>query len=154
MYQPLETPTTIRLLDVEPGQPTDVVRCSLKHCDINDLLEFEAISYVWGDQVFPARIWCDSRVARITPSLYQALKRVHLATTTRTIWVDALCINQHDPNERSRQVQLMQHIYRNARQVLVWLGLDVFGVAKDAFKNLQVGCTMASRPRTRDSDGE
>jgi hypothetical protein len=40
----------------------------------------------------------------------------------RTIWVDAICIDQSNPDERSQQVQLMGQIYRNAQRVLVWLG--------------------------------
>ncbi|KAF2822592.1 HET-domain-containing protein, partial [Ophiobolus disseminans] len=124
MYHPLQTATTIRLLDIDPGDSTDVVTCRLRHCDLATNPDFEALSYVWGKPVFAARILCNSQVVHITPSLYQALKRVRLATTLRTVWADALCINQQDAAERSRQVQLMQHIYRDARRVLVWLGPD------------------------------
>lgn len=38
------------------------------------------------------------------------------------IWVDALCINQSDPGERSRQVKLMPQIYTNAFLIMMWLG--------------------------------
>jgi hypothetical protein len=38
--------------------------------------------------------------------------------------IDAICINQHDPDEKSVQVQRMQDIYRNAKQVLVWIGKE------------------------------
>jgi len=37
-------------------------------------------------------------------------------------WIDALCINQDD-EERSSQVALMAHIYQQAGEVLVWLGI-------------------------------
>jgi len=40
------------------------------------------------------------------------------------LWVDAICINQSDENERSSQVNLMSTIYRAARRVLVWLGKE------------------------------
>jgi hypothetical protein len=38
------------------------------------------------------------------------------------MWVDAICINQDDPNERVDQVLRMKDIYRFAQHVLVWLG--------------------------------
>jgi Heterokaryon incompatibility protein (HET) len=38
------------------------------------------------------------------------------------MWIDALCINQADPNECSRQVSMMREIYFQAKSVVVWLG--------------------------------
>jgi hypothetical protein len=40
----------------------------------------------------------------------------------RRLWIDALCINQHDIEERNAQVKNMSDIYEQASQVLVWLG--------------------------------
>ena len=40
------------------------------------------------------------------------------------MWIDALCINQKDRDERSQQVKLMGAIYRGAAQVIAWLGPD------------------------------
>jgi hypothetical protein len=38
------------------------------------------------------------------------------------LWIDQLCINQDDPVEKSSQVQMMALIYRNAIEVISWLG--------------------------------
>lgn len=38
------------------------------------------------------------------------------------LWVDALCINQDDPEERGEQVVNMASIYRTAEAVIAWLG--------------------------------
>ncbi|KAF2493874.1 HET-domain-containing protein [Lophium mytilinum] len=38
------------------------------------------------------------------------------------LWIDAICINQESLEERSSQVRLMDRIYRQAQQVVVWLG--------------------------------
>lgn len=38
------------------------------------------------------------------------------------LWIDALCINQRDIQERSHQVKHMAMIYRSAKHVLIWLG--------------------------------
>ncbi|KAK4500255.1 hypothetical protein PRZ48_008444 [Zasmidium cellare] len=39
------------------------------------------------------------------------------------VWVDALCINQADLDERSRQVSLMKQIFSRAESVYIWLGM-------------------------------
>ncbi len=38
------------------------------------------------------------------------------------LWVDAICINQSDPDERGHQVRLMDRIYSEADCVSIWLG--------------------------------
>lgn len=40
------------------------------------------------------------------------------------IWVDSICINQADLDERNTQVRMMSKIYSNCTSVIVWLGLD------------------------------
>ncbi len=41
------------------------------------------------------------------------------------LWIDAICINQDDVNERGHQVRLMQAIYTMAQCVIIWLNTDV-----------------------------
>lgn len=38
------------------------------------------------------------------------------------LWVDALCINQKDVEERTSQVQFMGKIYAQCEEVIVYLG--------------------------------
>ncbi|KAI1462799.1 heterokaryon incompatibility protein-domain-containing protein [Annulohypoxylon moriforme] len=40
----------------------------------------------------------------------------------RHIWIDAICINQQDNDEKSTQVQMMLEIYARAKRVNIWLG--------------------------------
>ena len=58
----------------------------------------------------------------ITDNLYKALRRLRRPLASRTLWVDALCINQNDIDERGWQVSIMGQIYKSALNVLVWLG--------------------------------
>lgn len=44
------------------------------------------------------------------------------ADAEHLLWIDAICINQDDLDERSQQVRLMKNIYSTAGRVLVWLG--------------------------------
>ncbi|KAK4125477.1 hypothetical protein N657DRAFT_678594 [Parathielavia appendiculata] len=51
----------------------------------------------------------------------------HLRCTlvTGLVWVDAICVNQSDAEEKSQQLPLMQDIYSKAKKVVVWPGDDI-----------------------------
>ena len=94
-------------------------------------LQFEALSYVWGasDDAPSSRerlprplIHLDGHELPITVNLARALRALRLRDAVRFIWVDAISINQDDAHERGHQVTLMSSIYRNATQVIIWLG--------------------------------
>jgi hypothetical protein len=55
-------------------------------------------------------------------NLYSALEHLRDEKTVRVIWIDALCIDQSDNEEKSWQVQLMREIYQCAISVFIWLG--------------------------------
>ncbi|KAF8848429.1 heterokaryon incompatibility, partial [Acephala macrosclerotiorum] len=40
------------------------------------------------------------------------------------IWVDALCINQHDNQEKGYQILRMRDLYQKAENTVAWLGVD------------------------------
>ena len=50
-----------------------------------------------------------------------ALLRLRLREKLRLLWVNAVCINQLDNDEKTRQVMLIRKIYEHALRVLVWL---------------------------------
>ena len=58
----------------------------------------------------------------ITQNLSTALRYLRKPATNRVVWIDAICINQDDIQERSLEVARMGFIYNKARQVIVWLG--------------------------------
>jgi hypothetical protein len=57
----------------------------------------------------------------VTPNLGAALQRLRHRFRRRTVWIDALCINQNDLEERAQQVSFMKDIYARAKHVAVWL---------------------------------
>jgi Heterokaryon incompatibility protein (HET) len=67
-------------------------------------------------------ILCDGQPVAIGAELSDALRRLRLRGEHRTIWIDALCINQEDIIERNSQVRNMSEIYSKADQVLIWVG--------------------------------
>jgi hypothetical protein len=125
IYQRLESNNHIRILILHPSQNRFApLRCSIKHQEIGSAAEqYECISYTWGDQIRAHILCCDDgTVFEITVNLHSALSRFRSTSHRRYLWADAVCINQADSEEKSRQIPLMPRIYHYASRVLVWLG--------------------------------
>lgn len=58
----------------------------------------------------------------VTHNLEVALRNLRLLKETRQLWVDALCINQKDRDEKGVEVARMGLVYRHAKSVIIWLG--------------------------------
>ncbi|KAK8024690.1 hypothetical protein PG990_002513 [Apiospora arundinis] len=123
-YEPLSNPNDIRLLDIHPGTTIeDIPSISLRIVNLSDAPDFEALSYVWGDIQNTIEILCNGHPVRVTANLHDALKQLRNADgRPRTLWVDALCINQMDLDEKSAQIRIMHRIYQACRRCVVWLG--------------------------------
>lgn len=65
---------------------------------------------------------CDDKSFSITHNLHQALQRIREDRAGTLLWVDAICINQSDDDEKTHQVKMMRDIYNHAELVLIWLG--------------------------------
>ncbi|KAK4133862.1 hypothetical protein BT67DRAFT_32895 [Trichocladium antarcticum] len=64
----------------------------------------------------------DFETLQAPPNLSLALRHLRLETRSRPLWIDALCINQADEDEKRMQIQRMDWVYANASLVIVWLG--------------------------------
>jgi len=123
---------TNNVLDVSswthPGNPDLKLPDLTTTLEVPETPEFEALSYTWGSPhsrkaVFienPAKSGQSKILA--TKNLHVALQNLRYSNRTRTLWVDAICINQQDIAERNAQVQRMPHIYRLAHRVVIWIG--------------------------------
>ncbi|KAK4442311.1 HET-domain-containing protein [Podospora aff. communis PSN243] len=112
----------IRVLDLLPGETNAPLHCKLQHASLSDKPQFEALSYVWGDATIRSTITVDGHNVGITVNLEETLRALRYHDKTRTLWVDAICINQQDTAEKNVQVPLMGNIYHNAVRVVTWLG--------------------------------
>jgi hypothetical protein len=120
-YQPLLDLHDIRLLHIQSGIGDDEVSCILSHVSLTAPLKYETLSYTWGDTETTRVIYVEGKKLQVTTNLYSALLRLRFPDCSRTLWVDAICINQVDIPERNRQVEIMREIYSN-QEVIVWLG--------------------------------
>jgi hypothetical protein len=117
----------IRLLHLQAGLPDMPLLCDLENTSLEESPDYEALSYVWGAADGPKTdisIRKDRKLFQfpVLPNLRSALLQLRKTDEDRTIWIDALCINQADNAERSLQVPMMGDIYRSAQRVIIWLG--------------------------------
>ncbi|KAF7193050.1 Heterokaryon incompatibility protein 6, OR allele [Pseudocercospora fuligena] len=90
--------------------------------DLQKRVQYQALSYCWGATNFGHKIICDDIAISITQNLHNALSRIRHESKTFYLWVDALCINQQDSDEKSRHIGNMLTIYAEAEAVIIWLG--------------------------------
>ena len=136
----------IRLFELLPGTKDDPLCGRLRTVNFNSEPEYDAVSYVWGDPEprFTLELNGDEFLG-IPRNLRNALIGLRLRRGSRTLWVDAICINQQDLRERGHQVKIMGDVFRKARLVRVWLDADV-DPQSQAFR-------MASRLEGPSTDG-
>jgi hypothetical protein len=123
-YQPISKESRdIRLLLLQPGKFESRIECVIQNASLDqDDLEYEALSYVWGDDSVRVPIWVNSRKTEVTINLEQALRHLRSEDNSITIWADALSINQSDLEEKTHQVRMMREIYKKCSRGIVWLG--------------------------------
>jgi hypothetical protein len=129
-YQPLDSSLNqIRLVHLQKaeGFRDTEIRCRIQHVCLDQTPQYEALSYAWGSSSERLPIYVDGKIMLVTRSLYDALHQFSHSVKRaqpRTLWIDAVCINQADDIEKSIQVQRMGMIYKLASQVVVWLGKE------------------------------
>jgi hypothetical protein len=86
---------------------------------------YVALSYCWGSESDKPEIFVEGQSLRITKNLHSALRRFRELDIFKRglwMWIDAISINQDDGVEKPRQLKMMDAIYRQAGNVVVWLG--------------------------------
>jgi hypothetical protein len=121
-YGRLPAHLSIRLLRLSPGESSSPLACVLFDVTLDTYSDYECVSYAWEDPDLSDFIAAGDGYIDITKSSRRALQQLRLPDLPRDLWIDAVCINQRDIEERNRQVQLMQQIYKNARRVVIYLG--------------------------------
>jgi len=122
-YSPLLKNSSIRLVELCPGEPTDVLCLRIHDVLLQDSPIYEALSYEWGERSGSMPVQCEGgQHLLITPNLKYAFHHLRLWDKTRTLWIDAICINQDDMLERNQQVSMMGRIFREASSVIIAIG--------------------------------
>lgn len=128
----------LRIIKTPVGVPIRTPKGALLNFEVPQP-KFEALSYEWGDPDKPRHeIIVNGQPFKVWENLFYALKYIRPVplrdnhVNSRILWIDAICINQDDIDERNHQVGMMGDIYRKADKVPVWLGSVCFA-AKATF---------------------
>ena len=128
IYKPLNREARqIRILKVAAATDTgEDIYCTLEFATLYDKPQsnpiYEALSYAWGNRREKRMIFVNGVPFAITRNLDVVLRYLRSRSHDRTLWIDAICIDQSNLSEKSHQVAFMRQIYSCASQVLVWLG--------------------------------
>ncbi|KAI0485319.1 heterokaryon incompatibility protein-domain-containing protein [Xylariaceae sp. FL0804] len=155
IYEPLDTTRSeTRIVDIMPGAPSDPIHCRLRRVSLDGTIENqgnggeraekeaalpEALSYVWGRpdcKTTSITLHGEAGFA-ITANLGGALRDLRKPDRIRSIWIDALCIDQENSAERSYQVGQMNRIYAGASTVYAWLKVDGHDGLPSAFAAIE-----------------
>jgi hypothetical protein len=138
---------SIRLIKLHPARTKEAdIVLELATTD-NGQFTYESISWCWGkgDWTRPIRVRFDDgdKCLKVSTNLESALRHLRLTDKFRILWIDAICIDQSNSGEKSRQVPMMSEIYGKAKSVCVWLGDEDASTSKaisfmrDELLNLQ-----------------
>jgi hypothetical protein len=122
IYRPLERPLQCTRLLTFSRASHGKITCFLEQVQLANLPEYTALSYCWGSCDDTRSIFVHGIERLVMRNLYDALERLHWMQISQKLWIDALCINQEDNQERGHQVQLMEIIYSRAQSVVAWIG--------------------------------
>ncbi|KAF2105436.1 heterokaryon incompatibility protein-domain-containing protein, partial [Lophiotrema nucula] len=121
MYTAINTSAEeIRVLTLAAGKADDDIHCTLQTTPLSTA-RYEALSYVWGYSRSTRLIHVQEKETQVTENLEAALRDLRYDDQPRLLWVDALCINQSDGEEKGHQVRMMGNIYSGAERVICWL---------------------------------
>ena len=88
----------------DPTRPaegiSETIECDLKLSSLDDRHQYEALSYVWGTHDDENKILLNGQSFTVRKNLSYALRTLRLVERPRVMWIDALCINQEDTDER------------------------------------------------------
>ena len=138
----------LRLLPQADGGAESKIQCEIFEYPLQDSAKsshlYDALSYTWGGGELPCSITIGGQILNVTANLYLALLHLRDQSLERILWIDAICIDQNNLEERSQQVQVMALIYSKARCVLVWLGETADDV-EGALEGIQLAAHLGDK---------
>jgi hypothetical protein len=138
-HAPLDLRTSsIRLIKVLPLDDSGVVQCAISLATID--AQYTCLSYVWGppDDTYVIRI--NGKPFHVRRNLWDFLhtvatqraaapdsdlkdsSRLDFENAAKSLWIDALCIDQENNGEKNHQVQQMGKVFSSAQRVIAWIG--------------------------------
>lgn len=121
-YQPLvESKREIRILRLLRRTNRPEICCEFIITSVDEAPPFEAVSYTWGEEAMTECIVVEGRRLLVSPTVSKWLRYRRSFFSGAYLWIDAVCINQKDNNEKMNQLLIMRDIYSQATRTIVWL---------------------------------
>jgi hypothetical protein len=177
-YLPLRSPN-IRLISFDDTKDSGEIKINLLEAPLRKDLNYHALSYVWGDGAADKTIWVNECRFQVSTHLHNFLELAQRDSVvwqnwnslnslqtdidedtsdtqegkTMRWWIDAICLDQKNIDERNEQVPRMGKIYSLASQVWIWYGLPghIFD-AETGFEELKQAITAADNVEESDSE--
>ncbi|KAM0699569.1 hypothetical protein Q7P36_000572 [Cladosporium allicinum] len=112
----------IRLLRLHGGSKRHGISASLEIWDRKSKPRYRAISYVCGGAEQMQDVMVNGIRVSVRRNCYYGLWQTRLHFTQSRVWIDAICINQLDLDEKTAQVAMIFETYSNAKQVSACVG--------------------------------
>ena len=113
---------SIRLLTIL-HRTKDTIECT---CEVTDKPpSYCALSYTWGSSPKTKSILINGQLFDVRWTLWNFLDLASRRQPGLVVWIDAICIDQGNHSEKTRQVLRMGHIYSKAKRVYIWLNKDL-----------------------------
>lgn len=127
-YDPFAKTHDFRLLTIKAREDSQIYG-ELTNVSHHSCPRYYALSYEWGNSLSKQPIIVKSCeiefTVTVTLNLHLALEHLLREREDLVIWIDAICINQSDDEEKSLQVLYMRDIYEQAEETFVWLGPSI-----------------------------
>ncbi|KAF2728794.1 hypothetical protein EJ04DRAFT_590720, partial [Polyplosphaeria fusca] len=114
---------SIRLLEIQPDAfDVGIITGRIVHTTLYGAPPYEVLSYSRDASPSITYIQIDETIYAVTQKLWSALRRVRHPHEAILVWVDAICVNQENAEERSMQTMILRDIVREATALRVYLG--------------------------------
>lgn len=151
----------IRILEILPGDLGALLETELHVADLlhgpevridgkKEAVSYAALSYVWGDGCELVR--CNGIDCYVTTSASLGLQQLR-SSKYQYVWLDSLCINQEDYEDKNQQVPKMLTIYSKAREVIIWLGKGSNNINRLLYDLERASAVGNAQFRILESDG-
>ena len=149
-YTPLASPDDFRLVRLHQSSSSpsndDALIIEFLPARFDERCSYIALSYAWGTDSGREDIQLKGtggQILHVTRNLASALRSMQRSDHL-ILWIDALCIDQNNVQEKNHQVGRMAEIYRRASCVVIWLG--------EASNNSEVAMDFITNISTKDID--
>jgi hypothetical protein len=129
----------VRIVNVQedPGKEV-IMHLQVFSTPLDEAGPYIAVSYAWGDPTPTSKLVCNNAAKWVPENTFRTLYTIYHSTQRAstglyrpgeqvTLWIDALCINQADVEEKNIQVPLMGRIYSQAIGAIGYIGAPAHG---------------------------